>query len=151
MKKLAVLLFVPFFFACESVNDVVELLPSMKATIDGEEWVGSVRTVNQVNDNFIITGTSITGEIITLTAFGTDEGTYGFLADPAAAAVYKESASASTDDTYIGSSGTIVITSIDTGNQKISGTFEFTVTRLLSDNKTISNGTFTNLSYNISE
>jgi hypothetical protein len=50
-------------------------------------------------------------------------------------------------DNYLATTGTVTITSIDETNKKISGTFEFTGKKNLTESVSITNGTFSNLGY----
>lgn len=125
----------------------------MSATIDGKAWDSVIRTaVLQANTNiFIITGTSLTGEILEVTTYGITQGTYELSVGSLNAkclGTYKASISAGTSDIYASSSGTVVLTKVDKIAKKISGTFVFT---LYCPNSvtpmTVSNGVFNDLSY----
>lgn len=121
----------------------------MTAKIDGIDWTTSLRVTTLGSETFTITGTSIGGEILILTILGSDEGTYNLSISPPAAqcsAMYKASASMSSEDAFVSSNGEVVLTKVDKANQKISGTFKFTVTRL-TEKKEITEGKFEDLSY----
>lgn len=148
MKKVGlVLLAMMLIMSCDE-DDIAELLPSMSATIDGTDWSASIRSTVSTDDVIVITGTSTVGEVIAVTVLGTSEGTYELsLTDQECSALYKATVNASTDDTYVSATGTVVITELDTSSKKVSGTFSFTMLQGLSTTMTISEGEFSNLSY----
>jgi hypothetical protein len=146
-----------FYFAIISVliansctKELEKLLTKMSCNINGTEWSSSIRDTKLQDNKFIITGTSLDGQIINITIFGTTEGTYDLIAIVSTefTAIYKESASVSTNDIYTAVSGTVVLTDVDTSDKKISGTFNFIATNLNLQTKTITSGKFDDLSYN---
>ncbi|OFX44289.1 MAG: hypothetical protein A2046_13565 [Bacteroidetes bacterium GWA2_30_7] len=125
---------------------------SMIAKIDGTSWNSVTRVTIQKSGIFLITGTSVDGKLIEITVKGTTIGTYNLLAsmDSAAAqcgSIYKPSIN-NNDSTYASKSGQVKISSIDTENKLISGTFNFVVTNL-EITKNITDGKFTDLKYQI--
>jgi hypothetical protein len=125
----------------------------MSATIDGKAWDSAIRTtVLQTNSNtFIITATSLTGEILEVTTYGSTQGTYELSVGSVNAkclGTYKASISSGTSDIYISTSGTVVLNKVDKTAKKISGTFVFSLYCLNSlTPKTVTNGVFNDLSY----
>jgi hypothetical protein len=134
-------------------KDAGSVIPTkMSATIDGKSWDSLLRTtIWQTNSNtFVITGTSLTGEILVVTTYGSTAGTYELSVLPVkaqCAGSYKASATTSSGDIYVSSAGTVVLSKVDKTAKKISGTFSFTLVKNLSDTKTVTNGVFTDLSY----
>lgn len=134
--------------SCEKDNP---LGYKMTATIDGTSF-NSLVTVAYIQENkMIIEGTSVNGKIIVLTVSGTDQGSYALSANPPLAqfaAVYKESVTVTTEDTWASVSGNISLTSVDTNAKTISGTFSVRMKKDLTDNiLEISNGSFTGVKY----
>lgn len=146
--SLLLVLVVVTFFSCSKED--LKIFASMSAKIDGTQWDSSARVTVLEADKFVITGTSLSGEVIAITILGSDEGTYTLAITPPSAecsALYKASASTSTEDAYVSSKGEVVLTKVDKTNKKISGTFKFTVTRL-TETMEITEGEFEDLSYN---
>jgi len=134
--------------SCEKDNP---LGYKMTATIDGSSF-NSLVTLAYIQDNkMIIEGTSVNGKIIVLTVSGINPGTYALSANPPLtqfAAVYKESATVSTEDTWASVSGNISLTSVDTNAKTISGTFSVKMKKDLTNTTLeISNGSFTAVKY----
>ena len=129
-------------------NIIDELSPELTATIDGEAWQANIQASRLEGDKFIISGTSLSGESLVITALGSSEKTYELnLSSAQCAALYKESASDSDDDAYIGVTGTVVLSKVNTTQKSVSGTFSFTVLRGIDETIIISNGKFKDLSY----
>lgn len=124
-----------------------DYLGDMSATIDGTKWSTITRVTVQKEDNFIITGTSSSGEVLIITILGTDEGSYDVPLKCDAA--YKESASVDLEDAAVATSGSVILSEVNTSDKKISGTFSFNI---LKDGNTmdISSGVFNDLSYTVS-
>lgn len=134
--------------SCEKDNP---LGYKMTATIDGSSF-NSLVTLAYIQDNkMIIEGTSANGKIIVLTISGTNPGSYALSATPPLAqfaAVYKESATVTTEDTWASVSGTVSLSSVDTNAKTISGTFSIKMKKDLTNNTLeISNGSFTGVKY----
>lgn len=148
MKKLGFLLLaVVLLVSCS--EDVQELLPSMTATIDGKEWVSTVRATVQNDDKFVITGTALSQETLVITINGTSTGLYEF--EPPlklqCLAAYKETASADIQGS-LAIEGYVNLTEVNTSARNISGTFEF---KILKEGATlnVSNGKFSRIKYTI--
>ncbi|MBN2681717.1 MAG: hypothetical protein JXR58_04365 [Bacteroidales bacterium] len=151
MKTITIFAFFSLLILISSCNkdDVFEA--SMSASIDGTSWSAVTRVTKKTNGKFIITGTSTDQKVIVLTVYGVNEGTYELSAgmdsvDFQFSAVYQPEASSPSENNYLSKSGTIKISKLDTENQRISGTFNFSATKL-SETITISNGEFKDLKY----
>lgn len=149
MKKIVPFLLVSIILSSCSLEKIIdELSPDMTANIDGKAWQANAQYTQIESNTFIITGTTINGETLVITTFGTSEDVYELnLGSAGCAAVYKESAESSEDDTYIGATGTVVISSVNTTQKTINGTFTYTVVRGIDDMITISDGQFKDLKY----
>jgi len=136
----------------------IDILPSMKATVDGEAWTSLFRLSTVSDSTIVIMGTPTISETadktIILTTFGVTEGTYtlslGSLTGDCTIA-YKKTADAEDggDNYYIAYEATIVISKLDTEKKKLSGTFNAKLrsTGNLADEVIITDGTFDNLNY----
>jgi hypothetical protein len=129
---------------------------NFKAKINGTQWVAdklaqASRTFGLIN----ITGLGIDKKILTITLM--DSGVHIYTLDPssmgASAYIDSNSSNPSAFTTNQGSSiaqsgGQVSITSIDTTNKKISGTFSFKVYRIMdSSTVTFTEGSFTDITY----
>lgn len=144
--SLIVLLSTVIFSSCE---EELSFLAKMSANIDGESWTTVGRTTIKQGEAFIVTGTTIDGEAIILTINGASEDTYVLNPISGAAgfgAVYKASIDASIEDTYISTSGELVLSEVDTENSRISGTFSFEAKKL-DETINITEGKFEDLKY----
>jgi len=147
--------------SCEKASEVLAL-PSMKATVDGVAWTSIFRysTLSQSKNVIVITGTpEATQDVdkaIILTINGTDTGTYTLNAGTLSTqclVVYKKTASAveNGSDYFTSTQATIQITKIDKTKQQVSGTFSATLYAVgVANPVVISNGTFENLNYQLS-
>jgi hypothetical protein len=172
MYALIIGLGVLYFSGCdeEDAGDVKDvLLPDkMSATVNDTAWKTGVRKSfkYEMLNQFIINATSLSGEVLNITIFGTEEDVYILNTDildttqsrgVKFAAVYKKSATPSSDDIYYAKKGEVEITEINTSDQQISGTFHFNMFRtsdstfITSDTLSVKNGTFENLNYEIKE
>ena len=136
------------FSSCEEDSKLLSF--KFKASIDGQEFKSATPLATMYQDKIIIEATSLSGQSILLTINGTQAGTYAISASPALvqfAGVYKQSINSSSDDAYLASDGNIIITDIDTQNNRITGTFEFTVRRNLTESITVSNGQLIGIKY----
>jgi hypothetical protein len=127
---------------------------SFTATIDGVKFVANKMTAAAKTSGVIaITGQSTDGELIVLRVADSGVHVYSFsLNSITNAATYsKDTAYAyatNQGNTAAESGGTLSVTSIDTVNKKMSGTFSIKVYRQLdSKQKNITEGIFTNISY----
>ena len=134
--------------SCSKDDNGIITLPTMNAYIDGEEWVTITRVTVIDNGKFIITGTSASGKTLIITINGTSEGLYEqSLSSVKTGAVYKESVSTTTEDAYISITGEVNLTDVDASKRRISGTFEFSLVRNLTNTIDITDGEFDNLFY----
>jgi hypothetical protein len=124
----------------------------MKCNIDGVSWSAVSRVTTKQGNKFIITGTGSMGsDVLNVTIFGATPGTYTINPQELnihASATYTNSTSS--DSLYTAYEGTATLSSVDTTNKKISGTFSFKAKNLLHlalANKIITSGTFTSLIY----
>ena len=164
MTILAVALVLFSFNSCkdDDGDGVPDILDKMTATIDGQQWSSVARvatyTSTEAGDIITITATSgvtaATGEFLNLIIRGSELRTYDLTitlvgSEFECTANYKPDASGT--DIYTGQSGTITLTKFDSVNKKISGTFSFTVAKVgeLTTTKQITNGTFTDLVYQV--
>lgn len=129
MKKILLISTVMLFIlGCEKAEEAIKY--KMTATVGGAEWKTRLPVAKIESGNFIIIGTNTEGRIIEITVFGTTSGTYELnpISIPPKAecsGLYKLSASSSHDDVYAATSGTVVLTEVNTSSKKISGTFAF--------------------------
>jgi hypothetical protein len=134
--------------SCSKDDDGNIFKASMSALIDDEEWNSVTRVTILEEGKFIITGTSLNGKILTITIFGTTEGKYELsLTSAMAGAIYKESASMSTDDAYVSATGEVNLTDVNNSKKRISGTFSFIAIRNLTNTINITEGEFKDLLY----
>ncbi len=125
-----------------------------RAKINGTQWIASSASASRVSGLISLAGI---GGGITIVITLQDSGVHHYTLDLTSlqGAAYVDSASGSTNafatnqgSTALQSGGSVDITSIDTANKKITGTFRFTVFRAIdSAQRTITEGSFTNISY----
>lgn len=134
--------------SCSKDNSLIS--NKMSAKIDGKEWGTILPVTVLTNNKFIITGTSISGAIINIDIDGDTKGTYAVsLSAVQFVATYKASITATAEDIYACTSGTVELTKVDKTAKKISGTFQFTLKKdLTQETISVTNGTFTDISYN---
>ena len=150
MKK--IILFLGLFtllYSCSKDNSSI-VTANMSAKIDQKDWITLTRTTVLNDGKFIITGVAIDGSSLAITIFGDNTG--DFKVSPtqdACEAVYKKTATTSTDDSYLAFSGNVSLTEVDNSAKRISGTFSFTLIHSLSDSTlvNITEGKFTNLKF----
>lgn len=148
MKKLGIFFIAITLLSACTKEELMDLLPSMSATIDGKEWVSTKRITVEENGTFVITGNSANGETLIITIFGTEEGLYELdgLKAECAAAFGENLASELGGAPSI--SGSVNLTNVSTKTKTISGTFEFTM--LIDENFVeITNGEFTRIAYDL--
>ncbi len=134
------------------VNDVVNPTASMSCKINGTQWTSISRVTVRQNNKFIISGTgSLGSDILNITTFGITPKTYNL--HPIDGII--EFSATFTQDTnnqdslYQAVYGTVTLTKVDTVNKKISGTFNFRMSKIIDPLiiKEITEGSFNNLSY----
>ena len=133
----------------DSPANLLNLTASMSAKIDGTSWNAVTRVTRLQSNNFIITGTgALNGnDVIAITVLGSTAGTYNMTTQVQFTANYTPVAG-STDSIYQAYQGSVVISSVDLTEKKVSGTFTFKAR--LQDMVTevnITEGKFENLSY----
>ena len=132
------------FSSCK--KDGTSTGPSIKATIDGAAWSANVRVATKYSDKFVINGSALSGSSLIVTVNGTSVGTYNLaLTAFDCSAAYTKSVSEPIP--YASITGTVTISKVDATNKKVSGTFEFSMLRNLSDNIQITKGSFTDIAY----
>lgn len=120
----------------------------MGASIDGKNWASFTRLTVLTGTTFVITGTSVTGEVVIITIYGDALKTYELKTGSMECnASYKATPTASSEDIFIATSGSVTLTKVDKTSRKISGKFQFAVSKLNLDSKIISNGVFNDLEY----
>src|SRR6202035_2002745 len=140
------------FFACtkevsrESRDRTGPIMSNFYATIDGTLWnADSLQLIDASNGAISIVGVSKTGEQITMSLPTFKTGTYTLNAQSASIAAYGTLSVSGTIylSNFGTAGGTVTISLIDTINQLMSGSFEFTLTSS-NDNttKTITKGVF---------
>lgn len=159
MKKITLLLLVSgiiFSMSCKKdtkITDIINPGASMKCNIGGASWSAVSRVTTKQGNKFIITGTGSMGsDVLNVTIFGATTGTYNLTTtlpiQTQMSGTFTKSTS--TDSLYTAYEGTATLSSVDTTNKKISGTFSFKAKNLshpLLSNMIITSGTFTNLIY----
>jgi hypothetical protein len=140
MKKgIFLLVLLASMVSCE--ND--SLVPSkVTAFINGDTWKSLTQVATVTGDHLTITATDAQGRILILETSGHTIGTYTLGQTNYCAGSYKASPTASTDDIYVSTSGTITLT---TSGATVSGTFDLVCARNLTELVTITNGQFTSL------
>ena len=153
MKKTCLFFFLSaLIFSMSCTKDTNSLLggASMSCNINGTAWNAITRVSTKQANSFLINGSSLFGnDLLNITVLGISPGSYNLnplLGQVQASATYTNSIS-KTDSLYTAFSGTVTLTSVDLVNKKISGTFSFLARNINLATKTISEGTFNNLSY----
>lgn len=123
----------------------------MNATIDGQQWTAPLPMAVLSNGVLVVTGSSLTGEIIALTINGDVAKSYTQSLLPVkmeCGASYKASLAATTADAFISTMGIVTLTKVDATNKLVSGTFEFTLANTTAVTlKQITKGTFNDVTY----
>lgn len=131
-----------------------QILPTkMKAKIDGVDWnaksVYPIKLITATN-NFTFTGTSVSGDIITMTTFGKEAKEYKLISAVGQTTVQFSAAytlATAITDAFVMLDGSITLTKVDETNKLISGTFNFKGKNKLLVEKVITEGSFTDLKY----
>ena len=161
LKYFAILFIVSIIaISCEKDDDIVDAVlgpASMSANVNDTAWTAITRVTKHYENtsSYLITGTSLSGELIVITIKGDAVGTYtsSTSIDSLSAkvgCVWQPDATSPTDNNFFSKSGTVEITDINTTELVISGTFSFELMNL-SGTKSITGGTFSNLGYSESE
>lgn len=151
------------FSACQKEYNPFEeessFTGSFRAKINGVQWeANSIKTATRQAGVLALYGTSSDKKALLLRVADSGVHNYTFYSESASnVAVLTDSSEANTNayttnqfDTA-GVYGNLNVTSIDTVNKTISGTFSFRVYRMMdSAQKTITEGVFTNISYSTS-
>lgn len=122
---------------------------TMTADIDDVAWVAETVVAQQQSGIMNVTGTTSTGETLTLTMQGTTATTYdlsGVSPDHVVAYVPETGAIALTSNGSTTNEGEIIVTEINMDEMWMSGTFTCKVTAALSgDSRQVTNGQFTKI------
>jgi hypothetical protein len=138
---------------------------TFKASINGSEWKGTQNVSLLVKNSsgspskeMRITANSTDNKTLSLTL---DDASTGVAGDGIAVKTYRLEQGGATDvtfsyetngsNTYNGAYGTVVITSSDAANKKLSGTFSCTLFKGPGDSLKVTNGVITDIPYTISE
>lgn len=125
----------------------------MTYTVGGSARTAGIANAQVLLGSLVITGTGTTGALqISLDGFNNAAGTFTLSATSNSAITYTEIAGTSFQEftTYkAGGSGTVTITSVSTSPRRVSGTFTAVApgNNGATGTRTITNGTFSNLSY----
>ena len=136
----------------KDANNISNILTEkMSATIDGKAWDASVKKTVKNTQGFIITGTqvnsSLVSSIVAIQIFGTTTGTYNVVAVTNNCAATYTPDLTQPSNSFASSTGTVHLSEVNTSNKTISGTFSFECIDLSLKSVSITNGTFTALSY----
>ena len=156
MKKLSIIVVtILSLTACKKdskVNDIINPTASFSCKINNVSWSAITRVTKKQGNTFIITGTgSLGNDVLNITTFGTTAQTYHL--DPINSQTQFSATftmdTNNNDSLYQAVNGTVILTSVDTVNKKISGTFSFRSSKIINPLilKEITNGSFNNLSY----
>lgn len=155
MKRIVFLLFaagIIFSMSCKKdskVTDIINLSASMKCKINGTQWTAVTRLTTKQGNSFTINGTgSLGNDVLNIVVLGTTPGTYNLTITPVLVQMSATFANGTNADSlYTANEGTVTISSVDTTNKKISGSFSFKAKNIASNLKNITEGAFTNLIY----
>ncbi len=156
MKKLSLaVLMIGFVFLGGSCNKDSNgnTIYKMSASIDGKQW-STLTALGELSSGvLVITGVSSTGESIAVTVYGETKGSYTISVLPPMAqclGTYKATISQTSVDTYVSTTGKVLITKLDKTNKLASGTFEFTLINTVNmalPQKQITVGAFTDVTF----
>jgi hypothetical protein len=151
MRKIIIIgmciLLMPAFITCSKDGGSSIIPTKLSAKINGVAWQSLVNVTTKSSGYFFITGTSLDQKILNITIKGTTPGTYTLQTGSLGfEALYAESATASLADKYVAISGTVTLSKVDDTNHKISGTFNFNMTKL-TQNLTVTEGVFNDLTF----
>jgi len=156
MKKISfILLALISPSACKKeskLSDIVNPTASFSCKINNVSWTAITRVTRKQGNTFIISGTgSLGNDVLNITTFGTTAQTYHL--DPINSQTQFSATftmdTNNSDSLYQAVNGTVVLTSVDTVNKKISGTFSFRSSKIINPLllKEVTNGSFNNLTY----
>ncbi|PLW95275.1 MAG: hypothetical protein C0592_00465 [Marinilabiliales bacterium] len=155
MKKslLLIAIIALLFTACKKDGDsspvVINPNASITCKVDGVLWTALTRVTSNTAGNFIINGTTFSGDALNISTLGDTTGTYtlGTLSYHSTAS-YSPKAS-NPDSLYTAINGTVIITEVDDVNKRVSGTFQFNCVNVLNQNLNIAitEGEFLYLNY----
>ncbi|NLI24062.1 MAG: hypothetical protein GX419_05095 [Bacteroidales bacterium] len=143
MKRILPLFIILFFLGCSKDS----VMYRMTAFINGDAWQCIMPVIVVENMKLVITGTSLDGRTIIITVNGISPGRYQLSAAEGlaqCAALYKASLQVSDEDAYASIDGSITLSSVDQVNNRVSGTFQFSCYRNLTESVSITQGQITN-------
>jgi len=143
MKRILPLFIILFFLGCSKDS----VMYRMTAFINGDAWQCIMPVMVVENMKLVITGTSLDGRTIIITVNGISPGRYQLSAAEGlaqCAALYKASLQVSDEDAYASIDGSITLSSVDQVNKRVSGTFQFSCYRNLTESVSITQGQITN-------
>jgi len=156
MKKISFLLLTLISLsACKKdskINDVINPTASFSCKINNVSWTAITRVTRKQENTFIISGTgSLGNDVLNITTFGTTAQTY-YLDPIDGKTQFSATFTMDTntnDSLYQAVNGTVTLTSVDTVNKKISGTFSFRLSKVINPLllKEVTEGSFNNLTY----
>ncbi|GAB4452028.1 MAG: hypothetical protein Fur0028_07560 [Bacteroidales bacterium] len=156
MKKISLIFATALsLFACKKdskITDVINPTASFSCKINNVSWSAITRVTRKQGNTFVITGTgSLGNDVLNITTFGTNAQTYHL--DPINGQTQFSATftmdTNNNDSLYQAVNGTVILTTVDTVNKKISGTFSFRSSKVISPLtiKDVTNGSFNNLTY----
>lgn len=159
--KILLILFIALMFSltgCEKDEDGNILIPSMTATVDGEEWKAFVRASTVQDNKVAISGfpSASKDKAVLITVEGTELKTYNLSIIPAkaeCAIAYQKTVGVQdgSADYFVSYSATVTLTKYDADKKLISGTFSGSLIQsddvVSGTQMTITNGKFENLSF----
>lgn len=141
-----VLVFLGLMISCdEKTDDITEnLIGSFSCTLNNTAWKASVMGGSVQNNNLIITSNK-SKELITLSFGNMAVGKYPI--NISNIAIYTSNSDSVTQTTYTATTGEIEISSLDTENKRVSGSFHFEGYNTSMSKVTVTAGTFKNIIY----
>jgi len=143
-----------FSSACKKDSSNNPIIPgintSMSAKIDGNEWSTIIRSCTKNANTIVLNGVSLDGKIIEINIspnIATEVLSINKDYTIPITSFYKKQATISTNDIYFSTNGTVRLSLMDQTNKLISGTFSFSAMSISFGVASITNGSFTNISY----
>lgn len=161
LTLVAIIAMTTFIYSCSKDEDgnIVISVPKLSATVGDSTFTSVFRQTNLADSIFTIsatTGASLEkGKKMIIIVRGNTIGTYNLDTNPfdTSSTVQAKSSISywpeGAKTPYLGISGQVEITKLDTAKNKISGTFNFEMakTAAANDKLNVTNGTFENLNY----
>jgi len=125
IQKLIAMLLIPFAIMLSCKKDGGILPAKLSATIDGAKFESFAPAATVSEGLITITATSLSGKVLIITINANSPGTYK-VSDVKCAGSYKNAANVSLTDTYISTSGTVILTQI---SPTLVGEFNFSMVK----------------------